>query len=141
MWWLVVLVLVLVVLLVLVLLVLVLLVLLLLVVVVPGHSAAVHGCCSSRGALGRGRERRKTKDETREDVTAVDCPNTYTLLPQEEDVDIDAIKPDCFLAVVLPFSLQVSRGLTAAIPMENPCCSCKLTRVRSRCRTSSSSCS
>ena len=24
--------------------------------------------------------------------------------------------------------------LTAAIPMENPCCGCELTRVRSRCR-------
>ena len=46
----------------------------------------------------------------------------------EEDVDIDAIKPDCFLAVVLPFSLQVSRGLTAAIPIENFRCSCRLTR-------------
>ena len=31
--------------------------------------------------------------------------------------------------------LQVSRrGLTAAIPMESPCCSCELTRVRS-CRS------
>ena len=26
---------------------------------------------------------------------------------------------------------EVSRGITAAIPMENPYCSCKLTRVRS----------
>ena len=31
--------------------------------------------------------------------------------------------------------LQVIPRLTAATPMDNPDCSCKLTRVRSRCRT------
>ena len=29
--------------------------------------------------------------------------------------------------------LELKVGPTAAIPVENPCCSCKLTRVRSRC--------
>ena len=30
--------------------------------------------------------------------------------------------------------LQASRGFTAAIPTEKPCWSCRLTRVRPRCR-------
>ena len=33
----------------------------------------------------------------------------------------------------LAFALQVTSRLTAAIPVENPYCSCRLTRVRSRC--------